>query len=188
MSGHIRSICQRNGNHGDFTTDPVYPSHFYIFNTALITTSADTTSPSAPLQWGDECLLGYGPIDAVHEEFVGLLARLRSADDAALPALLDQFAEHCVRHFEMENGWMVEFEFPPRECHIDEHAAVLQSVHEVPGLLAQGDVAICRALMAQLADWLRKHADQLDSALAHWMTKKRLGGKPVVLRRGLTLR
>jgi hemerythrin-like metal-binding protein len=150
--------------------------------------TTDTSSLSGPIQWGDEFLLGYGPIDAVHEEFVGLLARLQSADDAALPALLDQFAEHCVRHFEMENGWMIEFEFPPRECHIDEHAAVLQSVQEVQGLLAEGDVAICRELVAQLADWFPKHADQLDSALAHWMTKKRLGGKPVVIRRGLKLR
>jgi hemerythrin len=82
----------------------------------------------------------------------------------------------------------VDNEFPPRQCHIDEHAAVMQSVHEVQGLLAQGDATICRELVAQLADWFPKHADQLDSALAHWMTKKRLGGKPVVVRRGLKLR
>ena len=43
-------------------------------------------------------------------------------------------------------------------------------------------------LVEHLADWFPKHADQLDSALAHWMAKKRLGGKPVVLRRGLQLR
>lgn len=146
------------------------------------------SNASDPIQWSDEFLLGYGPIDTVHEEFVDLLGRLQSADDAALPALLDQFAEHCARHLETENGWMVETEFPPRECYIDEHAAVLKSVQEVRELLAQGDVAICRELVAQLADWFPNHADHPDSALAHWMTKKRLGGKPVVVRRGLTLR
>lgn len=140
------------------------------------------------MQWSDRYTLGYGPIDGVHEEFVELLGRLQIADDAALPALLDQFAEHCVHHFNTENGWMLETEFPPRECHIDEHAAVLQSVQEVQKLLEKGDVAICRALVVQLADWFPKHADQLDSALAHWMTKRRLGGKPVVIRRGLKLR
>lgn len=150
--------------------------------------SADTRLPSDSIQWSDAYLLGYGPIDAVHEEFVDLLGRLQSAADAALPALLDQFAEHCARHFGTENEWMVTSEFPPRDCHIDEHAAVLQSIHEVQELLAQGNVTICRELAAQLADWFPKHADQLDSALAHWLTKKRLGGKPVVLRRGLTLR
>jgi hemerythrin-like metal-binding protein len=146
------------------------------------------SNASDPIQWGDEFLLGYGPIDGVHEEFVDLLGRLQGATETELPALLDQFAAHCTAHFEMENGWMLETEFPPRECHIDEHAAVLASVHEVQGLLAEGNVGICRELVAQLADWFPKHADQLDSALAHWMTKKRLGGKPVVVRRGLKLR
>jgi hemerythrin-like metal-binding protein len=150
--------------------------------------SADTPLPSDAIQWSDVFLLGYGPIDAVHEAFVDLLGRLQGADDAALPALLDQFAEHCTSHFDQENDWMVASAFPPRECHIDEHAAVLQSVREVQELLAQGNVTICRELVAQLADWFPQHADQLDSALAHWMTHKRLGGKPVVLRRGLTLR
>jgi hemerythrin len=41
---------------------------------------------------------------------------------------------------------------------------------------------------APASGWFPKHADQLDSALAHWMSKERLGGKPVVLRRGLQLR
>ncbi|MGS0756954.1 hemerythrin, partial [Roseateles sp. GG27B] len=66
--------------------------------------------------------------------------------------------------------------------------AVLESVEAVQGLLAQGNVAICRELVEQLAEWFPKHADQLDSALAHWMFSKTMGGKPVVLRRGLTLR
>lgn len=140
------------------------------------------------MQWGDEYLLGYGPVDTMHEEFVELLGDLQRADNAALPALLDRFEKHCEHHFETENSWMLETEFPPRECHIDEHAAVLGSVREVQELLAQGDVAICRELVEQLADWFPKHADQLDSALAHWMTKLRMGGKPVVLKRGLKLR
>lgn len=62
-------------------------------------TPNDTTAPQHPMQWSDEYLLGYNPIDTVHEEFVGLLGQLQNADDAALPALLDQFAAHCVLAF-----------------------------------------------------------------------------------------
>ena len=140
------------------------------------------------MQWSDEYLLGYGPIDTVHEEFVLLLGRLQNANDIELPELLNQFSEHCMLHFEAEDKWMRETEFPPRDCHIDEHAAVLHSVREVQGLLAEGNTDICRELIVQLADWFPKHADHLDSVLAHWMTKIGLGGKPVVLRRGLKLR
>ncbi len=38
-------------------------------------------------------------------------------------------------------------------------------------------------LIAELADWFPRHTAHLDSALAHWMSKKNFGGKPVVLRR-----
>jgi hemerythrin-like metal-binding protein len=143
-----------------------------------------------PMQWSDQYLLGYTPIDEVHEEFVGLLGQLQAADEAALPALLSEFTRHLEQHFEMENAWMTESDFPPRDCHMDEHAAVLGSVHEIGALLSRGeiDAEVVRDLVEHLADWFPKHADQLDSALAHWMAKKRLGGKPVVLRRGLQLR
>lgn len=141
-----------------------------------------------PLAWGDQYLLGYGPIDEVHEEFVTLVGRMQTAPDAELPALLDRFAEHLQQHFDMENTWMVETEFPPRDCHIDEHAAVMKSVGEVREILAEGHFDVARDLVAALAKWFPQHADQLDSALAHWMFKRSMGGKPVVIRRGLTLR
>jgi hemerythrin len=150
-----------------------------------------TTEPldaSESLQWNDQFLLGYTPIDEVHQEFVDLTGQMQRAEDAALPGLLAEFAVHLRHHFEMENEWMVSTDFPPRECHMDEHAAVMASVEEVQALLAQGDVAICRDLVAQLAQWFPQHADQLDSALAHWMFSRTMGGKPVVLRRGLSLR
>lgn len=151
---------------------------------------ADPTAPTPDdtMQWGDHFLLGFGPMDDVHEDFVGLVARMQAATDEALPALLDEFAVHLKHHFELEDRWMVETEFPPRDCHMDEHAAVLKSVTEVQGVLAEGRVDIARDLIEHLAAWFPGHADHLDSALAHWMSKQRHGGKPVVLRRGLTLR
>ena len=151
-------------------------------------TPTEPLDASESLQWSDQFLLGYTPIDEVHQEFVDLIGQMQRAEDAALPALLAEFAAHLQHHFEMENEWMVTTEFPPRDCHMDEHAAVMQSVEEVQGLLAQGNVAICGDLVAQLAQWFPQHADQLDSALAHGMCSKTMGGKPVVLRRGLSLR
>ena len=44
-------------------------------------------------------------------------------------------------------------------------------------------VALCRDLTKALVDWFPGHATHLDSALAHWLSKQRFGGKPVVIRR-----
>ena len=147
-----------------------------------------TEHPAAPFQWTDAFLLGEPRMDAVHQEFVDIVARMERAPDTELPQLLEQFATHTRAHFEMENSWMVESGFPPRECHIDEHAAVMRSVDEVRILLAGGDTVVCRRLVQELILWFPSHAQHLDSALAHWISKLRTGGKPVVLRRGIPLR
>lgn len=136
-----------------------------------------------PLSWGDNHVLGYVPMDDIHEEFVDLVGQMQVAGDEQLPTLLDALQEHLQSHFEQENQWMVQTEFPPRDCHIDEHNAVLKSVGEVKELVVQGNTQVCRTLVEALADWFPGHATHLDSALAHWMCKRSLGGKPVVIRR-----
>ena len=135
------------------------------------------------LKWGDSHLLGYTPMDEIHEEFVQLVGQMQQAADEQLPELLDAMQAHLQSHFDQENQWMTETAFPPRDCHIDEHSAVLKSVGEVKALLGMGNARVCRDLVTALADWFPGHATHLDSALAHWMCKRSLGGKPVVLRR-----
>lgn len=153
----------------------------------LPTVAAGVADPAelGILRWNDGYLLGYQPMDDVHEEFVHLVSQLQQAPDADLAALLDSFVTHAASHFGEEDRWMQETDFPARKCHINEHAAVMKSVLEVRELLAQGNTAVARSLAAELAGWFPGHADYLDSALSHWMSMRRLGGKPIVLRRSV---
>jgi hemerythrin-like metal-binding protein len=137
------------------------------------------------LAWSDAFVLGHEPMDATHREFVELVGALQRAPDAALPALLARFEAHARRHFAEEDQWMRDTEFPPRDCHIDEHAAVLRSLEQVRELADGGDLSEVRRLADALADWFPGHADWLDSALAHWLCKRAYGGKPVIVRRDL---
>lgn len=142
------------------------------------------THPAPPrLVWHDGLALGFAPMDCVHEEFVDLVDSLLLARDDQLGAALEAVAAHAKAHFDAEDTWMVETGFPGRECHAEEHAAVLASIHGVQRRVAIGDHEAARRLARALADWFPGHADHLDSALAHWMCKQRFGGKPVVIRR-----
>ena len=142
----------------------------------------------AELTWSDALLLGYTPMDDVHEDFVRCARALTDAPDAGLLDALHRMVAHLRTHFAQEDAWMTETEFPPRQCHIDEHAAVLRSADEVLALAEQGRLGPIRGFAAALVDWFPGHADYLDAALAHWMCKRQHGGKPVVVRRGLALR
>lgn len=144
----------------------------------------------APLAWTDAYVLGHGPIDDTHREFVELVGAMQSAPDERLLPLLVEFEAHARRHFGDEDRWMRETEFPPRDCHIDEHAAVLKSVDEVLARVRDGSAgcALVQDLALHLFQWFPGHADYLDSALAAWMSKRAHGGKPIVLRRGVARR
>jgi hemerythrin len=127
--------------------------------------------------------LGYQEMDSVHAEFDALLAHATTCADEELSQVLAGLVTHMVDHFEMEDGWMQQGEFPPRDCHTAEHAAVLASAAQVRPLVAQGDIQVGRAFVRALVDWFPNHATYLDSALAAWMCKRQLGARPLVFQR-----
>jgi hemerythrin-like metal-binding protein len=135
--------------------------------------------------WSDARLLGFTPMDDVHEEFYDVALGLVTCSDATALAVIEAFERHAVNHFDQEDEWMRTTNFPPRDCHIEEHAAVLKSVGEVKAAVAEGRAGaeLARDLGLRLFEWFPGHADYLDSALAAWMTKRAMGGKPVVFRR-----
>ena len=140
------------------------------------------------LSWRDDYLLGYGPMDSTHREFVEVVSALLTCEDAEVLGHLEAFERHAKEHFGEEGAWMEGTDFPPKDCHIQEHAAVMASVKQVIEVVKAGDVAEGRRLATALADWFPGHAFHLDSALAHWMVKRSHGGKPVVLRRNVVAR
>lgn len=137
------------------------------------------------LLWSDTRLLGYAPMDDVHKEFYEVTLGLVTCSDETALAAIDAFEKHAISHFEQEDEWMRSTNFPPRDCHTDEHAAVLKSVGEVKEAVGAGRAGaeLVRDIGMHLFAWFPGHADYLDSALAAWMTKQTMGGKPVVLRR-----
>lgn len=119
-------------------------------------------------------------MDDVHAEFQALLADAESVSDEQLLFLLGQIAAHCKAHFELEDEWMRGTDYPKGDCHVREHAAVLASISGVSRRVASGEFNVGRTLIRSLCEWFPAHAQHLDSALAHWMSKGRWGAKPLV--------
>lgn len=136
-------------------------------------------------QWSDAFLLGYAKMDETHREFVELVAAMLACPDEEMAARLQAFAAHAERHFSDELKWMLQSQFPATQCHADEHAAVMHSVKQVQTLVDDGNVEIARRLAEELARWFPKHAVHMDSALAQWLVRKKHGGAPLVLKRGI---
>jgi hemerythrin len=139
-----------------------------------------------PFTWTDRYLLGHTSMDQTHHEFVEIVNAMLTAADADFAHQLDLFAAHAEQHFSQERDWMASSKFPPMQCHVDEHNAVLKSVYEVKEILAAGgNIEIGRGLAKELTRWFPAHADYMDAALAQWLVKQSQGGVPVVVRRGI---
>lgn len=137
------------------------------------------------LTWSDRLLLGHGPMDETHREFVEVVGLLQTAADHELADRLEKVLAHLERHFGEEDTWMRQTDYPATDCHVDEHAAVRASGRDVKQALAQGNSEPCRRYADELAKWFPGHADYLDAPLAQWLSKKRFGGTPVVIKRGM---
>jgi hemerythrin-like metal-binding protein len=123
----------------------------------------------ALIEWSDKLTLGVDRMDDTHREFVDLLNTLHAASDDDYIALLDQFIEHTVTHFEQEKRWMTEIDFPPAHCHLNEHEGVLNIMREVRRMVAEGKREVGRVLTRELAPWFENHAATMDATLAFFL-------------------
>ena len=120
----------------------------------------------ANLEWTPALVLDMPVMDAVHEEFVTLLAQVEAAADAQLPALWDELIAHTQHHFDQEDRWMLSTGFATGNCHSQQHKVVLAVMREGAVKGAQGDLTTIRHMAAELGPWFSHHAQNMDAALA----------------------
>jgi hemerythrin len=140
--------------------------------------------PLPQFAWDDAFELGHDEMDGTHREFVTCVDAMLQAADEDQATALAAFAAHARRHFADEDRWMAQASYGNAGCHVDEHAAVLKSLHEVGAALASGRHGVVRSFARALVDWFPEHAQVMDQGLARFLVERRLGGAPVVIRRG----
>lgn len=131
----------------------------------------------ASLQWTPALVLDLPAMDAVHEEFVALLARVEEAADDRLCVLWEELIAHTQQHFDQEDRWMQATRFATGNCHSQQHKVVLAVMREGAARGAQGDLATIRGMAAELGPWFSHHAQNMDAALA--LHLRRVGFDPL---------
>jgi hemerythrin len=126
---------------------------------------------------------GHAGIDQDHEELLALCQSLPQTLDDELPAAFHALHARFAAHFAQEDALMAQQDFSSRQCHLDEHAAVLQSFEDVGVALREGRMDPARRMGTALIDWLPEHIDALDRHLAKFMFYQQTGGAPVLIRR-----
>ena len=126
-------------------------------------------------EWSERLSLNHQEMDETHQEFVRLCATLLLDHEPSFLARLDALIAHSVDHFEQENGWMREKEFPLVACHQREHDTVLEVMREVRRRIVGGELDLAPRLAEELPLWFEHHVDTMDSMLARFLIEKPLG-------------
>lgn len=123
-------------------------------------------------RWSDALIVGDPLLDAMHREFVELIAALEAADDAAMLAAVDTVIAHTQAHFRQETTLMQIHGFAPIHCHDSEHAQVMEVMLAVRERVAAGEAGFGRTLAPALMEWLQHHVPTMDFVLAAWLRER----------------
>jgi len=133
--------------------------------------------------------LGDSVLDEDHLRLEDLVLQLRDAPLDEVSRRLEAVREHASRHFALEDIELRAMADGNAKCHLDEHAAVLNSLDEVMVVLPQVDVAaekkalLINRLATELHVWLPGHVHEMDAGVASHRSKQRFGGAPVKIAR-----
>lgn len=118
------------------------------------------------LEWSDALSLDLPLMDDTHQEFVVLLAAVRTAPDADLLAHWSALIDHTDDHFGREDAWMAQTRFASSNCHSVQHKVILQVMREGLAAGQTGELGVVRQMANELAIWFPQHAQTMDAALA----------------------
>jgi hemerythrin len=128
-----------------------------------------------PLEWNANLAVGVEAIDEQHQELFRRAARLiralRTGDRAEVEPLVRYLSDYVVSHFECEERWMAEAEYPGLEAHRDIHRRFKDDLREMTREYQRKGPTPLVALTIHnwLSDWLRQHISAADVELGRWL-------------------
>lgn len=106
-------------------------------------------------------------MDSMHEEFVGLLDSLKTADKRTFITLFSDLMSHTKAHFEQEQALMESSHFSATQEHCAEHLKILGELAQFEKRVVNGNTTMARAYVKErLPEWFALHVASMDSALA----------------------
>ena len=133
----------------------------------------------ARIQWNDSYSINFREIDTQHKRLVEMINNL---DDAmrqgkgkeTLGKIINGLIVYTKTHFETEEKYFDEFEYPDTAEHKREHAAFVNKVNDFKAGFQSGKLGLSIDVMNFLSDWLVHHIKETDKKYAPFLREKEL--------------
>lgn len=116
-------------------------------------------------------LLNYEGIDKYHIEFIEIYNSLDPSSNESYINVMQKLLEQTKVHFCNEEELMLQFNYPRKKEHIDEHNKVLA---EMEYFISKANTKIGIMMLKsyfkeKLSSWFELHLISMDSDLAHFL-------------------
>ncbi len=130
------------------------------------------------LEWTSALRVGVEQIDEQHQELFRraerLVLALEAGHRADVDPLLRYLTDYVVSHFEFEERWMAEAEYPGLEAHRDAHRRFMDDLRErTREYRRQGPTRqVAASARGWLTAWFEHHIAGADVKLGHWLASR----------------
>lgn len=120
----------------------------------------------------DSLKVGFALIDERHEEFWGLVAKLKNeSNDEVFILMFERLIAHTVEHFKAEEADMLRISSENIYEHQSEHKKALEEMEYFAAKAKSGKIFFARNYIQDRAEnWFRQHLLNMDSDLARQLT------------------
>ena len=127
--------------------------------------------------WSSRLETGIGLVDSQHKVLFEAVNRLAASFGAGTTAgqvkeSLDFLAQHTIEHFQTEEHFMREMEYPGLAVHAAEHTRLVDKVQLLQARLTEGKL-VTMDVTSFVADWLKHHIHGADMAYVRFMKDKK---------------
>ena len=128
------------------------------------------------LKWNNKYCVEISMIDEQHKKLIGFInktiyAMEHSDSTEELKEELEEMINFAQEHFETEENYMIEFDYPEYEDHYEEHYDFITKAIAYFGMVVKGDYHKINELIKYLKQWLVNHIQLCDRQYIDWFKK-----------------
>jgi hemerythrin len=123
------------------------------------------------LEWNNTLLLGVEPFDEHHAHLFSLLNRtydliVTNAPDACFQKVFKELKDYTEYHFEAEEVWMHEQDYPQKQTHIHQHESFKKEIARFEEEFAADKKSVSISVLTFIKEWLLNHIYKIDAEYA----------------------
>jgi hemerythrin len=119
------------------------------------------------MEWSNDLSVGIIELDSQHKRLINLINDLHEAMSngsgrAVLSPVLNGLVQYTATHFQAEEKYMKQFQYPAYAAHKAEHDSLTKKVLDFKHRFDSGQAMLTVELMTFLKSWLRSHILEND--------------------------